>query len=345
MLLDVEIVISDQTRPLTQAGFGLPLILGTSKDQAYGEYASLSSLVEDYEVTSDEYKAAQAVFSQSPRPSKVAIFSFKRDAEPDEGDLAAALSELSQVHNDWYWLIYAPREHEPEDTIELANWVSGAGKFAVLTNTPGTVEAITMEVQLLSSELETARVYFFAHTDPEKFPDAALVGRMAPLEPGTATFKFKTLSGVTEAKFKIGDITSFHDAGINTYVRKFGVLQTSEGFVSDGSYADIQLTKDWLKARMEERISRVLYTNEKIPYDNIGIAQVVDPIRTTLKEATNRELVARGSDGSGIFVVHAPRREEIDPNDRANRILPDVHWDATLAGAVHNVKVSGVVRV
>lgn len=345
MLKDVEIVISDQTRPLSQQGFGLPLILGTSKDQEYAEYTSTSAVSEDYDESSDEYQAAQAIFSQSPRPQKVAIYSFERNADPDPGDLAAALNELAQLHNDWYWLVYAPREHEPEDTADLANWVSGAGKFAVLTNTPGDAESIAIEVQLLSSELETARVYFMAHTAPEKFPDAALVGRMAPLEPGTATFKFKTLAGIPEAEFKLSVISNFHEAGINTYIRKFGVLQTSEGFVTDGTYADIQLTKDWLKARMEERISRVLFTNEKIPYDNIGIAQVVDPIRTTLKEATARNLVARGPDGTGIFEVRAPRREDVDPNDRANRILPDVHWDATLAGAVHEVKVTGVVRV
>src|SRR5690625_5424846 len=57
-------------------------------------------------------------------------------------------------------------------------------------------------------------------------------------------------------------------------------------FVSDRTYADIQLAKDWLKARMEERISRVLFTNEKIPYDNIGIAQIVDPIRSTDRKST-----------------------------------------------------------
>jgi len=32
-LIDVEIVITDQTRPLTQKGFGLPLIFGTSGAQ------------------------------------------------------------------------------------------------------------------------------------------------------------------------------------------------------------------------------------------------------------------------------------------------------------------------
>src|SRR5690606_34988647 len=81
-------------------------------------------------------------------------------------------------------------------------------------------------------------------------------------------------------------------------------------------------------ARMEERISRVLFVNEKIPYDNIGIAQIIEPIRTTLQQATGLGIIARNDDGSGQFTVRAPRREDVDPNDRANRILPDVYWDA-----------------
>ena len=215
----------------------------------------------------------------------------------------------------------------------------------MLTNEPGDASSIVSQMTTVAGLMEASRVVLFAHTHPDSFPDAALVGRMAPIQPGGATFKFKTLDGVPEARFGTTQILALHDAGVNTYVRKFGVLQTSEGFVSDKTYADIQLAKDWLKARMEERISRVLFVNEKIPYDNIGIAQVIDPIRTTLKQGTGLGLIARGDDGTGLFEVRAPRREDIDPNDRANRILPDVNWDAIVAGAVHNVKVNGVVRV
>ena len=109
--------------------------------------------------------------------------------------------------------------------------------------------------------------------------DAALVGRMAPLQPGSATFKFKTLDGITEAGFTTTEIEQLHDAGVITYVSKFGVLQTSEGFVTDKTYADIQLAKDWLKARMEERVSRVLFVNEKIPYDILSDVWTTVPMK------------------------------------------------------------------
>lgn len=343
-LTDVEIVIMDQTRPLTQAGFGLPLILGTAGAVPYAEYTSIQAVAEDYDANSDVYRAAAAIFAQEPSPSRVAAYSIDRD-EPGPGDLAAALNALVQQHNDWYQLIYAPREHSANDLEELAGWVSAAEKFAVFTNEAGDAQTIVDTMTAAADAMQSSRVVLFAHTVPESFPDAALVGRMAPLQPGSATFKFKTLQGVPEAGFTTTQILALHDHGCITYVRKFGVLQTSEGFVTDRTYADIQLAKDWLKARMIERISRVLFVNEKIPYDNIGIAQVVDPIRSTLQQATAMGIVARGNDGKGLFTVTAPRREDIDPNDRANRILPDVFWDAILAGAVHRVHVTGVVRV
>jgi len=339
---DVEIVITDQTRPLSQRGFGLPLIFGTSKAHPYTEYTSLSAVAEDFDATDAEYLAAQAMFRQSPSPSKVAIHSIERTT-PEAGDLAAALNALVQNHNDWYWLVFAPRAHEGADDLgDLADWVAAAGKFAVVTNEAG---ASAADIVAQATAMNTSRVVYFAHTDPRQYPDAALVGRMAPLQPGSATFKFKTLDGITEAGFTTTEIGQLHDAGVITYVSKFGVLQTSEGFVTDKTYADIQLAKDWLKARMEERVSRVLFVNEKIPYDNIGIAQIIDPIRTTLQQAVGLGIVARADDGSGLFTVRAPRREDVDPNDRANRILPDVYWDAVLAGAIHKVKVTGVVRV
>jgi len=349
VLTDVEIVITDQTRPLSQRGFGLPLIFGTTKAHAYTEYTSLQEVAEDFQTTDPEYLAAQAMLRQSPRPSRIAIHSIARTT-PAAGDLAAALNTLVGTHNDWYWLVFAPRTHEQtgevgqekSDIVHLAAWAAGAGKFAVFTNEAG---ASAADIIAEATAMNTSRAVLFAHTAPTDYPDAALVGRMAPLQPGSATFKFKTLDGLTEATFTVTEIGQLHDSGVITYVSKFGVLQTSEGFVTDKTYADIQLAKDWLKARMEERISRVLFVNEKIPYDNIGIAQIVEPIRTTLKEATTNGIVARDDAGNGLFTVTAPRRENIDPNDRANRILPDVFWDAIIAGAVHTVKVSGVVRV
>src|SRR5690606_28826960 len=161
-------------------GFGLPLIFGTTKAHAYKEYTSLPAVAEDFKPTDPEYLAAQAIFRQSPNPGRVAIYSIAR-TDPAPGDLATALNHLVQQHNDWYWLVFAPRAHEETDLEELADWVAGAGKFAVVTNEVGaSVADIVAQAQAINS----ARVVYLAHTAPGEYPDAALVGRMAPLQPG-----------------------------------------------------------------------------------------------------------------------------------------------------------------
>lgn len=351
-MTDVEIVIQDQTRPLTQQGFGLPLVFGTSAAQPYQEVTDLTEL-QGFEASDPVYEAVASMLRQTPRPQRVAVFSIER-AAPAEGDLANALDELIDNHNNWYWLVFAPRTHETpdmgtHDLVALSNWVAANGKYLVCTNEEAATSAeIVAAVQGLTASMVTGRTLFFAHTDPaaeSAYPDAALVGRLAPETPGAVTFKFKTLDGVAEAGFSTTEIADLHEAHAITYVEKFGVLQTSEGFSTDGTYADIQLAKDWLKARMEERISRTLFVNGKVPYDNLGIGLIIEPIKAVLQEGTRNGLIARDELGNGLYTVTAPRRQDVPVTDRANRHLPDVYWDAELAGAIHNVKVTGVVRV
>src|SRR5690606_41725371 len=59
-----EIIITDQTRPLSQRGFGLPLIFGTTKAHPYTEYTSLAAVAEDFDATDPEYLAAQAILDR-----------------------------------------------------------------------------------------------------------------------------------------------------------------------------------------------------------------------------------------------------------------------------------------
>jgi hypothetical protein len=46
-----------------------------------------------------------------------------------------------------------------------------------------------------------------------------------------------------------------------------------------------------------------------------------------------------------MWSVTAPKRSEIAANAIANRVLPDVKFEFTLAGAIHSVTVRGVISV
>ncbi|MBW2672320.1 MAG: DUF3383 family protein [Deltaproteobacteria bacterium] len=255
-----------------------------------------------------------------------------------DASITGALNELIKTNSDWYFLL-SPERGEAA-IKEIAAWVQ-ANKKLYVTCPDGTVnDVITYATDIAGDR--TALIY---HDDPSQYPDAAWVGRCAPENPGSITWKFKTLQGITPANVSTTDITNLHSANANTYVQKLGVNQTSEGLTTGNEYIDIIRGQDWVEARMSEAIHRLLFTSPKIPYDNRGIAMVVSTIQAVLQYATDREIIARDSDGNGMWSVTAPDRSEILTNYIANRILPDVEFEFVAAGAIHKVQIRGVITL
>lgn len=71
----VNVQITRETKSVSRAGFSVLMILGISKafTALLKFYTSLSAVMEDFNSNSSEYKAAQAAFSQSPSPTRIAI--------------------------------------------------------------------------------------------------------------------------------------------------------------------------------------------------------------------------------------------------------------------------------
>jgi len=70
----ISVSISRQTKVAQAQGFGVPLIAGPNGPNAadvISTYSSLSAFAADYATSTDEYKAAAAIFGQSPAPTSV----------------------------------------------------------------------------------------------------------------------------------------------------------------------------------------------------------------------------------------------------------------------------------
>jgi hypothetical protein len=80
-------ILTSPTFP-SRRGFGLLMILGSSARLPLGErlrfYADMDAVGVDFSTTDEEYKAAQIFFSQSPRPSELAIGRRFPSAAPGE---------------------------------------------------------------------------------------------------------------------------------------------------------------------------------------------------------------------------------------------------------------------
>ena len=332
---DVDITITRESFPVTQAGFGLPLIVGTSGAQNYTECYDLSDVENaGHGDTTEVYKMASAVFDQNPRPEKVAVVGFA-----DNMTLESDLNDLIKDENDWYFLLC--EEQGEAEVKELASWANTNDKLYFVA--PDVADVAAMVTLAGETEVDNERTVLIYHDIPGSYPDAAWVGRCTPEDPGTITWKFKTLTGIDKVELSSSDINDLHDANVNTYIRKLGVNSTSEGKTVDGEYIDVIRGQDWVEARLSQRIHNLLFTTPKVPYDNRGIAMVLSEVQAVMQQATDREIIARDNDGNGMWSVDAPDREDIDTQKIADRILPDVEFVFTLAGAIHKVEVEGTI--
>lgn len=339
----IRVTIEDQTRPIPQRAFGIPLILGDTKEEAYAEYEDLAAVGEAYGASDPEYLMASRIFGQTPRVDRIAIRSIERSNEdPDPEELTEALSELIEAHNSWYFLLSTGREAVLGDTAALASFAAGANKLFVAGH------EVTATAEVLADRagtINSRRTGIIAHTNPALYADAGLVGKIAPFTPGSRTWKFKTIDGVGAADWTTAQVSLLKAGNVIPYINRMGVAITDDGKATDGSFLDITQIIDYLTARIQESTFGLMVNHGKIPYDDTGIALVSGSLRAVLQAAFADGLIADDGAGNGMFEVTAPARADVPANTRANRILPDIRFRATVAGAVHEVEVEGVLEV
>ena len=90
---------------------------------------------------------------------------------------------------------------------------------------------------------------------------------------------------------------------------------------------------------MRERIFGVQLNAPKIPFTNAGIGRIVTEVRAQLEDGRT----VGGIDPDVPFTVTAPLASEVSSADRAARVLSGVEFNAKLAGAIHQLEISGNV--
>ena len=338
----IDVNITDDTTPISQAGFGLGFILDPVESEMdeydYTEIMDLEDVPENASELAEDM--VNQYLSQTPNPGNVAIQGVYIDGTDGTAeDVGDALDQVVEENNDWYGLLLASREQT--EIEEADDWVPANKLFITSPVEPSWDEL--KEYDLLSDKTGS-----FPHTEEREY-DAAIMSKMFTTDPGSATWKWQELSGVDSSGYPSAEVSSMLDPDegeptMNPMIYEMGVDYTAEGKNVNGGYLDIQRTIDWLEARLTENIFGLMINNDKIPYDNSGIAQVKAKMKEIFKQATNRGIVVI-EDGEALWNIDAPEREDVPTNDRANRVLPDVNFNLTAAGAIHEVDISGAVKV
>ena len=102
------------------------------------------------------------------------------------------------------------------------------------------------------------------------------------------------------------------------------------------------LGKDWIAKDMRNRIYDVFCENSNVDYTNAGFTLIGAAVLKALDEATKHGIIATdGKDKNGIYSVHIPSEDEATEEERRNRQMPPIIWEAQITGAVHGAKTKG----
>lgn len=342
----VNINITRQTTSVAVAAFNVPLILSTfatskttttfTRARSYG---SVKDMADDGWASTDAvYKIANAIFSQNPSVSRVVV------GRADSGDatIAASLTAIQNEDNSWYGLV--ADQAMVADFDDIAAWVESAKKLAIFWITDADAYDAT-KITDLASVLKTAaydRSAVIWHATPASgadYPDAAWMGEGFPYDPGTSTWAYKTLKGVTPDNIA-GKETPLQNKNCNYYSEVGGVNITQEGKVASGEWIDIIIGTDWIEARLREEVFSAFVNNRKVPYDDTGIAMIEGLVKGVLQRAAKAGILQEDS-----IVVTVPKYADIPQADKLARKLPDVKFTALYQGAIHRTTINGTISV
>lgn len=177
------------------------------------------------------------------------------------------------------------------------------------------------------------------------FPECAQLGEALPFDPGSQTWSFKTLAGVTPDGWTDTELTTIEASSSNHYTGVSGLSLTRNGTMHGGEYIDVVRGLDWLKARLQERMLALLANNRKVPYTDSGVQLIVNAVREILREAVRKEVLDSAFNNGTGFLVTFTKVADIPEADRAARILSGIEFSGRLAGAVHNLPIRGTVSV
>ncbi len=256
-------------------------------------------------------------------------------------DYDDALTAHEVVDGDWYGVLID--SGSPKNIDKVARWCLANKRFFF------SGPQYTKPSQFASGEFSAGADYtallandsaagLFTRASRTECPEAAWCGLMFPLDPGSATYAYKTLSGVGADSWSATERTTIETTNHgNHYATEAAVGITRPGKSFGGEWIDVVIGLAWLEARLQERLFSLLVNNPKIPYTDAGIALVVAEVKAQLQEAQARGVIAAG------WTVTAPLASAASPADRAARILRDVAFQARLAGAIHTINLVGTV--
>lgn len=306
-----------------------------TEDEDYRIYESTTAMLEDGFLTTDAaYIAAQRVFAQDPRPSKVVVGVVK-----DGETYVQALVRQQGAYNKFLYVITDAATDTEKEAI--ADYVETQSRMFYVFSDSNAVTYTSAETDIFSKL--KAKGYdrsFGIYTKDgvgNAMIEAAWVGRFSAEPIGSAIWIYKELDGIIADGYTATEEAYLQSKNANYYttVEDESVV-FGDGKVVGGEFVDVLLGSVWLEVRMGERIWGLIKAQNKINYTNAGISMIEIKMREVLDEAVAMQILTADDP---IRVV-VPNANNIPSSTRNTRILSGITFEARLAGAIQ--KVDGI---
>lgn len=261
------------------------------------------------------------------------------DNTPDPG-ITADLAAIYAFDNDWYGLVLV--SGGKAQIVSAAAWVEANQRLMVASSADTAVadSASTTDVAFVLKNLGYKRTgILFSGNQLLSYGGAAWMGAVFPYDPGKLTWAFKALVGISVDNINATQFLALKNKNCNFYSRVAGLAVTQWGTVASGEYIDVTHFIDWLQAQLKIQVFAAFVNNPKIPYTKAGINMVVGIMRSVLRAGVR----AGGLADDGTLFVTAPDLADIDAISKGGRLLPNVAFGGTLAGAIHSTTLVGTL--
>lgn len=336
--------------------FGSLLILGTtsgviSTAERMREYSNITEIATDFGVDSNEYKAANLYFSQSPKPRTLYIGYW--DKASKENIMTAVNACLDSLK--WYGLMVAD-DLSDDEVVKLAALIEAADPSRIYGHTTQNANTLlTTSKDDIASQLaqhgfkRTLCIY----SSTSKYAVASVLGRAFSVNFNgtntTITLKFKQLPGVVAEDLKVSQANALVSKNCNVYAKynnDTAILQ--EGVMCSGVFIDEVHGLDWQQNSLETALWNLYYTSGKVAQTEGGLNAQCAVLERACEQGVVNGLASpgvwRGDEfgtlKSGEFLtkgyyVYANSLDDQSQADREKRKAPVFQIAYKLAGATH----------
>ncbi|MBS5330575.1 DUF3383 family protein [Limosilactobacillus oris] len=355
-ICDISVAVGPTSAVRTS--FNLGLIVGKSEqittDERVKVYSKMADLTADgWGGTEPEFLAAQKYFSQSPRPTKVAIG--RQDAENET--VVQAVTACREANSEWYAAYVC--DTQKSDIISLAQYIDSASPESYLFyDTSDSDIATGAEGNLFTTlKKNTTHRALGQYSTKTTYAAAGIMGVAMGRNTNTAgsayTLAYKTVNGVEAESLNSTQVTVIKNNNGNYYINRGSVYNLFEmGVSADGTKFDEVLNLDMLSNNIQTAVVSALARSSKIPQTDAGIDNLLNVITEPLEKAREIGFIApgvwntegvltveKGDTLSRGYVIISDSVDNQSQADRESRKAPPIYILIKCAGAIEYVSV------